>query len=150
MRAVIQRVSKAEVNIEQKTSRVIGNGFVVLLGIEHSDTKEDAEWLSKKIIGLRVFSDTEGQMNLNISDVTGNIILVSQFTLHAKTKKGNRPSFIQAAKPEIAKPLYDYTIQCFEKLMGHQIETGEFGAMMDITLTNNGPVTILMDSKNKE
>ena len=124
--------------------------MLVLLGIEEADTQEDLEWLSKKIVQLRIFADENGNMNRDIKEVEGDILLVSQFTLHAKTKKGNRPSFIKAARPEQAIPLYENMIVQLEKDLGKTIQTGEFGAMMDISLVNSGPVTIFIDSKNKE
>lgn len=122
---------------------------MVLLGITHTDTHEDIEWLSKKIVGLRVFSDTEGKMNLDLKAVGGNILLISQFTLHASTKKGNRPSFIEAARPEVAIPLYEKMIQQLTNELGQPIQTGKFGADMKVTLLNDGPVTIVIDSKNR-
>lgn len=150
MRAIIQRVSSASVSINNSEAAKIDIGFLVLLGIEESDSTEDIEWLSKKITQLRIFSDENGNMNLDIKEVDGNILLVSQFTLHAKTKKGNRPSFIKAARPEQAIPLYEGMINQLQKDLGKKIQTGEFGAMMDISLVNSGPVTIFIDSKNKE
>lgn len=150
MRAVIQRVSRAKVISDGQLTGAIEKGFVVLLGIEHEDTEEDIEWLSAKIAKMRVFSDAEGLMNLALEDVGGDILLVSQFTLHAATKKGNRPSFIKAAKPEQAKHMYEQ----FKKhlLLHHsgQIEEGVFGAHMAIDMVNDGPVTIIIDSKQKE
>jgi D-tyrosyl-tRNA(Tyr) deacylase len=122
----------------------------VLLGVENDDTKQDADWLCKKIVSMRLFADVDDKMNQSILDVNGNILLISQFTLHAKTKKGNRPSFIKAARPEHATPLYNYTIETFNTLMNKPIESGEFGAMMDVSLINSGPVTIFVDTKNKE
>jgi D-aminoacyl-tRNA deacylase len=149
MIAVIQRVSQASVTIEDKINGEIGLGFMVLLGITHTDTEEDIEWLSKKIVGLRVFGDEEGKMNLDINVVGGNILLISQFTLHASTKKGNRPSFIEAARPEIAIPLYKKMIAQLTFDLGKPIETGIFGADMKVSLINDGPVTIVIDSKNR-
>jgi D-aminoacyl-tRNA deacylase len=149
MIAVIQRVSEASVKIEGKIKGEIGVGFMVLLGITHTDTQEDVEWLAKKIVGMRVFSDNEGKMNLDLEAVDGNILLISQFTLHANTKKGNRPSFIEAARPEIAIPLYEKMILQLENLLGKNIQTGEFGADMKVSLVNDGPVTIVIDSKNR-
>lgn len=149
MIAVIQRVSEASVTIEGQIKRQIDLGFLVLLGITHTDTHEDIEWLSKKIVGLRVFSDTEGKMNLDLKAVGGNILLISQFTLHASTKKGNRPSFIEAARPEVAIPLYEKMIQQLTNELGQPIQTGKFGADMKVTLLNDGPVTIVIDSKNR-
>ena len=128
----------------------IGNGLLILLGIEEDDTTKDIEWLSGKISRLRIFNDIHGVMNLCVMEVDGEILLVSQFTLHASTKKGNRPSYIKAAKPEIAIPLYKLFIHQLEKYTGKQIKTGEFGSMMDVALVNEGPVTIIIDSKNKE
>ena len=149
MIAVIQRVSQASVTIEDEIKGQIGLGFMILLGITHTDTQEDIEWLSKKIVGLRVFGDEEGKMNLDIKSVDGNILLISQFTLHASTKKGNRPSFIEAARPEIAIPLYEKMITQLEFDLGKPIETGTFGADMKVSLLNDGPVTIIIDSKNR-
>lgn len=150
MRAVIQRVSHASVSINGEIKSSIRNGLVVLLGIEPDDTSEDQEWLAGKIIRLRIFNDEKGIMNRSVLDVDGNVIVVSQFTLHASTKKGNRPSYVKAAKPEIAIPLYEQFVRSLENQIGKPIGTGEFGAMMDIELTNSGPVTILIDTKNKE
>lgn len=149
MIAVIQRVTQASVTIENEIKGQIGLGFMILLGITHTDTQEDIEWLSKKIVGLRVFGDEEGKMNLDIKSVDGNILLISQFTLHASTKKGNRPSFIEAARPEIAIPLYEKMIAQLEFDLGKPIETGIFGADMKVSLLNDGPVTIIIDSKNR-
>jgi D-aminoacyl-tRNA deacylase len=149
MIAVVQRVSQASVTIESKIKGQIGLGFLVLLGITHTDTDEDIDWLTKKIIGLRVFSDSEGKMNLDLATVGGNILLISQFTLHASTKKGNRPSFIEAARPEIAIPIYEKMISKLSQDLGKNIESGTFGADMKVGLVNDGPVTIILDSKNK-
>ena len=149
MIAVIQRVSEASVKIDGNIKGEIQTGFLVLLGITHTDTQEDVEWISKKIVGMRVFSDEEGKMNLDLSAINGDILLISQFTLHASTKKGNRPSFIEAARPEIAIPLYEKTILQLEKELGKSIQTGTFGADMKVSLVNDGPVTIILDSKNK-
>lgn len=149
MIAVIQRVSQASVTIDSIVKGQISTGFLILLGITHTDTQEDIEWLSKKIVGLRVFGDEEGKMNLDISAVNGNILLISQFTLHASTKKGNRPSFIEAARPEVAIPLYEKMIAQLTQDLGKVIETGEFGADMKVALLNDGPVTIIIDSKNR-
>ncbi|MBA4851091.1 D-aminoacyl-tRNA deacylase [Emticicia sp. BO119] len=149
MIAVIQRVSQASVTIDNIVKGQIGTGFLILLGITHTDTMEDIEWLSKKIVGLRVFGDTEGKMNLDISAVDGKILLISQFTLHASTKKGNRPSFIEAARPEVAIPLYEKMIAQLTQDSGKPIETGEFGADMKVALLNDGPVTIIIDTKNR-
>jgi D-tyrosyl-tRNA(Tyr) deacylase len=149
MIAVIQRVSEASVSNDGQINGQISQGFLVLLGITHSDTEEDLVWLSKKIIGLRIFSDAEGKMNLDLAAVGGNILLISQFTLHSSTKKGNRPSFIEAARPEIAIPLYEKMVQKLSEEVGKKIETGIFGADMKVSLINDGPVTIIMDSKNR-
>jgi D-tyrosyl-tRNA(Tyr) deacylase len=150
MIAVIQRVSEAYVKINHQIKGQIGIGYMVLLGIGQEDTLEDIDWLVSKIINLRIFSDEEGKMNLALQDVKGDILLISQFTLHASTKKGNRPSFIEAAKPEIAIPLYEKTIEAFEDKLGKKIQTGEFGADMKVGLINDGPVTIVIDTKNKK
>lgn len=149
MRIVIQRVSEAEVKIENISVGKIKTGMLVLLGIEHEDDQNDADWLIQKIIGLRIFSDLEGKMNLAISDVNGRFLVISQFTLHASTKKGNRPSYIQAARPEHATPLYEYFVEQLGKASNSEIETGKFGADMKVQLVNDGPVTIIMDSKNR-
>ncbi|GAB2610782.1 D-aminoacyl-tRNA deacylase [Emticicia sediminis] len=149
MIAVIQRVTQASVTIDNEIKGQIGLGFMILLGITHSDTQDDIEWLSKKIVGLRVFGDEEGKMNLDLKSIDGNILLISQFTLHASTKKGNRPSFIEAARPEIAIPLYEKMIAQLEFDLGKPIETGIFGADMKVSLLNDGPVTIIIDSKNR-
>ena len=149
MIAIIQRVSEASVKINDQIKGEIGVGFMVLLGITHTDTQEDVEWLAKKIVGMRIFSDEEGRMNLDLETVDGNILLISQFTLHASTKKGNRPSFIEAARPEIAIPLYEKMIAQLENLLGKPIQKGEFGADMKVSLVNDGPVTIILDSKNR-
>jgi D-tyrosyl-tRNA(Tyr) deacylase len=150
MLAVIQRVSQASVTIESQVKGQIDVGFLILLGITHSDTREDVDWLSKKIVGMRIFSDEEGKMNLDLASVNGNILLISQFTLHASTKKGNRPSFIEAARPDVAIPLYQAMISQLEADLGKPIQTGEFGADMKVALINDGPVTILIDSKNRQ
>ncbi len=150
MRVVIQRVSEASVTINNQIKSKIDKGLLILLGIEEEDSKEDIEWLSGKIARLRIFGDENGAMNLSVKNIDGEIIVVSQFTLHANTKKGNRPSFINAAKPEIAIPLYEQFIIQLQKDLGKKIQTGEFGAMMQISLTNDGPVTIIIDSKNRE
>ena len=149
MIAIIQRVSEASVKINSIIKAEIQVGFVVLLGITHTDIQEDVEWLSKKIVGMRIFSDEDKKMNNDLATIKGNILLISQFTLHASTKKGNRPSFIEAARPEIAIPLYEKMILQLEKDLGKPIQTGEFGADMKVSLTNDGPVTIILDSKNK-
>lgn len=150
MRVVIQRVSHASVTIEGVCKSAIKEGFMILVGIEEADTQEDADWLRKKIIGLRVFDDENGVMNKSIREVEGNILVISQFTLHASTKKGNRPSYIRAAKHDIAIPLYDYFCRELSIGLGKEVGTGEFGADMKVELLNNGPVTICMDTKNKE
>lgn len=150
MIAVIQRVSVASVSIDNHIKGQIAIGLLILLGIGQEDTTEDIEWLSSKIINLRIFGDEEGKMNRSLQEVNGDILLISQFTLHANTKKGNRPSFIEAAKPEIAIPLYEQTIKNLEDKLGKKIQTGEFGADMKVTLTNDGPVTIIIDTKNKK
>lgn len=150
MRAVIQRVSEASVKIEGNIKGQIGPGFLVLLGIELSDTEEDISWLAAKIAHMRIISDGNGLMNCSLQDTGGDILLISQFTLHASTKKGNRPSFIRAAKPEQAIPLYHAFIAELEKQCAKEIRTGEFGADMKVTLVNDGPVTIFIDSKNRE
>lgn len=149
MIAVIQRVSEASVKIEAKIKSEIGLGLMVLLGIEDADTEEDIEWLSKKIVNLRIFPDDQEVMNRSLLDVGGDILLISQFTLHASTKKGNRPSYIKAAKPPVAFPLYEKMIQALEIELGKKIGTGEFGADMKVALINDGPVTISIDTKNK-
>jgi len=150
MRAVIQRVSKASVTIKGQRVSSIGYGMLILLGIEQTDTQEDVIWLSKKISQLRIFNDDRGIMDLSVKDINGEVIVVSQFTLHAKTKKGNRPSYIKAAVPEIAIPLYELFIKEMGLLTGKKTGTGEFGAMMQVSLINDGPVTIIIDTKNKE
>lgn len=150
MRAVIQRVSEASVVVEDEKVANIQQGLLVLLGVEIEDTKEDADWLANKISALRIFSDEEGKMNNSILDVDGDVIVVSQFTLHAKTKKGNRPSYIKSARPEQAIPLYDQFKNELSIVIGKQVQSGEFGADMKVSLVNDGPVTIIIDSKNKE
>ena len=150
MRCVIQRVSEAKVIVDEKVVGEIQDGLVVLVGIETADTEDDAVWLAKKIVQMRIFSDNDGKMNLSVQDVGGNVLLISQFTLHASTEKGNRPSFIKAARPEHAVPLYNRTIALVEELLQKKIATGIFGADMKIHLVNNGPVTITIDTKNKE
>ena len=150
MRVVIQRVKNASVTVEGQIIGSIFKGLLVLVGIENTDTKEDIEWLSGKIVGLRVFDDENGVMNLSVKEISGEILLVSQFTLHASTKKGNRPSYIMAAKPAVAIPLYQHFIEQLSLDMGHRIQTGKFGADMQVALLNDGPVTLLIDSKNKE
>ncbi len=150
MRFVIQRVSEASVKINSCIYSEIQKGFLVLVGIEEADTKEEADWLCQKLIGMRIFADADDKMNLSILDVKGDILLVSQFTLYASTKKGNRPSFIKSAKPDVAIPLYEYCIQQLSQLLNKPIKTGQFGADMKVSLINDGPVTILIDSKNRE
>ena len=150
MRAVIQRVSKASVTIDEKIKSSIEKGLLVLLGIEDSDSQEDIEWLSGKISNLRVFADEKGVMNLSVKEISGEVLIVSQFTLHSSTNKGNRPSYIRAAKPEIAIPLYEKFIQQMENDLGKKIQTGTFAADMKVELLNDGPVTIIIDTKNRE
>jgi D-tyrosyl-tRNA(Tyr) deacylase len=150
MRAVIQRVSRSQVTISGNLKAAIGSGLLVLLGIEDADNTEDIEWLSSKIVNLRIFDDEQGVMNLSVKDKGGEILLVSQFTLHGTTKKGNRPSYIRASKPDIAVPLYEKMITQLEADLGKRIQTGEFGADMKVELLNDGPVTIIIDTKNKE
>ena len=150
MRAVIQRVKRASVRIDGITRSQISKGLLILLGIEDRDNGEDIEWLCNKIVQLRVFDDKDGTMNLPVTEIAGNIMIISQFTLHAKTKKGNRPSYIRAARPETAIPLYNSFIKTISSLMGKEVSTGEFGAMMDVELVNDGPVTIFIDTKEKE
>ena len=150
MRVVIQRVSHASVTIEGVCKSAIKEGFMILVGIEEADTQEDADWLCKKIIGLRVFDDENGVMNKSVIDTNGEILVISQFTLHASTKKGNRPSYIKAAKPDISIPLYEQFCTELSSLLGKEIGTGEFGADMKVELLNDGPVTICIDTKNKE
>lgn len=150
MRAVIQRVSRASVKIGNKIKSEIGIGLLVLIGIEDSDEDLDIEWLCSKITNLRIFNDNDKVMNLSVLEVGGNILAISQFTLHAKTKKGNRPSYIRASKPDIAIPLYNKFVVRLSQLMGKEICTGEFGAMMEVELVNDGPVTIIIDTKEKE
>lgn len=150
MRVVIQRVTRASVTVDEVVIGKINSGLMILLGIEEADTQEDIEWLSNKICSLRIFNDESGVMNLSVKEVSGNILLVSQFTLHASTKKGNRPSYIKAAKPEIAIPLYEKMIAQLQTDLGKKIETGKFGADMKVELLNDGPVTICIDSKNRE
>jgi D-tyrosyl-tRNA(Tyr) deacylase len=150
MRTVIQRVTRASVTIDGKIRANIGPGLLVLVGIEEADENADVEWLCKKIVQLRIFNDSGGVMNLSLKDTGGDIMVISQFTLHAKTKKGNRPSYIRAASPEKAIPLYNSLIEGLSGLIGKKVYTGEFGAMMKIELVNDGPVTILIDTKDKE
>lgn len=150
MRVVIQRVTSASVAIDNVVVGKIGKGMLILLGIEETDSNEDIKWLSNKISQLRIFDDNNGVMNLSVMDVNAEILVVSQFTLYASTKKGNRPSYIRAAKPEIAIPLYEEFVNNISETIHKEIPTGQFGAMMKVSLVNDGPVTILMDSKNKE
>ncbi|NAS13989.1 D-aminoacyl-tRNA deacylase [Poritiphilus flavus] len=150
MRAVIQRVSEASVTVEGKRISEIGMGLLVLLGIEEADNNEDISWLSRKIVNLRIFNDSEGVMNRSLLDIDGEAIVVSQFTLHASTKKGNRPSYIKAAKPDIAIPLYEVFVGQMEQDLGKKVGTGIFGADMKVALLNDGPVTICIDTKKKE
>jgi D-aminoacyl-tRNA deacylase len=150
MRAVIQRVSEASVKVDGKINGAIGNGLLVLMGIEDTDSAEDIEWLCSKIVNLRIFNDADGVMNLSVKDIEGEILVVSQFTLHASTKKGNRPSYIKASKPEIAVPVYEKFIERLEFNLVNPVQTGIFGADMKVSLVNDGPVTIIIDTKNKE
>ena len=146
MKIVLQRCSRAEVRIDGETVGRIGTGFVVLVGITHSDTHEDADFLAKKVAGMRVFEDTEGKMNLSLVEVGGQILSISQFTLYGNARKGNRPSFIEAARPEVAEPLYEYFNQVLQEQYGLHVETGRFGANMQVDFVNDGPVTIIVDS----
>ena len=148
MRVVIQRCLNSSVKVDNHIVGHIEHGFVILVGIEQNDTITDAEWLAGKIVQLRVFNDNEGLMNISIQETGGNILAISQFTLHARVKKGNRPSFIEAARPEIAKPLFDEFVKLLELKLGKKIETGVFGAMMEVSIINDGPVTIFIDSKD--
>ena len=150
MRVVIQKVTEASVSIENQIVASIDKGLLVLVGIEDGDTNEDIAWLSSKIVNLRVFDDANGVMNLSVKEMEGEVLIVSQFTLHASTKKGNRPSYIKAARPEVAIPIYEAFIKQVESLLGKRVPTGQFGAMMQVSLCNDGPVTILIDTKNKE
>jgi D-tyrosyl-tRNA(Tyr) deacylase len=150
MRAVIQRVSKANVEVEGRIISKIGDGLMVLLGIESMDDQEDILWLARKIINLRIFNDNEGVMNRSLVEIGGEVLVVSQFTLHAATKKGNRPSYIKAAKPDLAIPLYENFIRQMELDLGKKVERGIFGANMKVALVNDGPVTIIIDTKNRE
>ncbi len=150
MRVVLQRVSKASVTVEDKIVSEIGRGILILVGIEDDDKQEDIEWLTAKITQLRIFDDENGVMNLSVKDVEGEILIVSQFTLHASTKKGNRPSYIRASKPDFAIPMYEKFIQKTEALLGKKVGTGKFGAMMEVSLVNDGPVTIIIDTKQKD
>jgi len=150
MIAVIQRVSHASVTIDDVLNSIISKGLLILLGVGHEDTLEDIEWLAPKIAGLRIFSDSEGKMNLSLKDMDGEALVVSQFTLFANTKKGNRPSFIDAAKPELAIPMYEQFVSRLETELGKTVKTGQFGADMKVDLLNDGPVTIIIDSKNRK
>ncbi len=150
MIVVIQRVREASVDIEGKRTASIGSGLLVLVGIEETDQDEDIEWLSAKVVNLRIFNDSAGIMNLSVKDVNGEVLAVSQFTLHASTKKGNRPSYIQAAKPDIAIPVYEKFVKAIQDQLGKPVQTGVFGADMQVGLVNDGPVTILIDSKNRK
>ncbi len=150
MKTVIQRVSQASITVDSKIVADIQKGLLVLVGIEDVDTQEDIDWLCQKISNLRIFGDENDVMNLSVKDVNGDVIVVSQFTLHAQTKKGNRPSYIKASKPEIAIPLYENFVQKMEKELGKKVQTGIFGADMKVSLLNDGPVTIVIDSKNRE
>jgi len=150
MRTVLQRVSKASVTVDGQIISSIDEGLLILLGVEDADTKEDIDWLTNKILNLRIFNDENDVMNRSVMDVDGEIIVVSQFTLHAQTKKGNRPSYIKAAKPDIAVPMYEDFVQVLEQKLGKKVGTGVFGADMKVELVNDGPVTITMDTKNKE
>lgn len=150
MRAVVQRVSEASVTIAGREVARVGRGLLILLGIEDADSPEDAQWLAGKIARLRIFSDAEGRMNADLTDVTGCALVVSQFTLHASTKKGNRPSFIRAARPEVAVPLYELLLKLLEAELGTTVARGEFGADMQVSLVNDGPVTICIDTKARE
>lgn len=150
MRAVIQRVTQASCTVDEQITGIIGNGLLVLIGIEDEDTQEDMEWLSQKLVNLRIFGDEQGLMNKSIQDIEGNILLISQFTLFAQTKKGNRPSFIRAARPDKAKPMYIQMAQHLSSLLGKEVQLGIFGADMKIDLRNDGPVTIMMNTKDKD
>lgn len=150
MRILIQRVSQASVTIDAVIKSQISHGLLILLGIESTDTRDDADWLCKKVAALRIFDDEDGVMNKSVTDVNGEVLVVSQFTLMASTKKGNRPSYIRAARPEVAIPLYEYFCTTLSGLIGKEVGTGEFGADMQVSLINDGPVTIWMDTNNKE
>ena len=150
MRTVIQRVTEASVKVDGKVTGAINNGLLILVGIEDADTQEDIDWLVKKIVGLRIFNDENGVMNLSVQDVAGGLLAVSQFTLMASTKKGNRPSYIRASKGDYAEPMYEMFCQALQKESGKKVEKGIFGADMKVSLLNDGPVTIIMDTKNKE
>ena len=150
MRVVVQKVKEASVTVEKKVISSIQNGLLILVGIENEDTEEDTSYLVRKIVQLRVFNDENEVMNLSVQDVDGEVIVVSQFTLHASTKKGNRPSYIRAARPEFSIPMYEKFVAAMEETLGKKVGTGEFGAMMDVALINDGPVTIIIDSKQKD
>ena len=150
MKVVIQRVSQASVTIDEKIVAAIQNGLLVLVGIEDVDSQEDIDWLAAKVANIRIFGDENQEMNLSVKDIGGDVIVVSQFTLHANTKKGNRPSYSKASKPEVAIPLYENFVNTLELELGKKVQTGVFGADMKVLLLNDGPVTIIMDSKNKE
>jgi len=150
MRAVIQRTGEASVTINEQVTASIGPGLLILLGIEHEDTQEDAVWLAGKVAQMRIFSDLDGKMNHSVQEVGGDVLVVSQFTLHASTKKGNRPSFIRAARPEVAIPLYEHFVKSLEQMTGRPVFRGVFGADMKVALVNDGPVTIWMDSRARE
>lgn len=150
MRVVVQRVSEANVSVDGQVIGAIQEGLMVLLGIQNEDNTEDIQWMANKLVQMRIFDDAEGVMNLSVKDIEGSILLISQFTLYAATKKGNRPSYIAAAKPEIAIPIYEQMIVALNKELGKPIATGQFGADMKVSLLNNGPVTIIIDSKNRE
>jgi len=150
MRVVVQRVTEANVKVNGAVIGAIQEGLMVLLGIQNEDTEEDIQWIASKLVQMRIFDDSEGVMNLSVKDIDGSILLISQFTLYAATKKGNRPSYIGAAKPEIAIPIYEQMIVQLNKELGKPIATGQFGADMKVSLLNNGPVTIIIDSKNRE
>ena len=149
MKLVIQRVTHASVVVEEQTVGAIDQGLLVLVGIENEDNQEDINWISNKLVNMRIFNDAQDVMNLSVKDIEGNILIISQFTLHASTQKGNRPSYIQAAKPDIAIPLYEKFIQKVEEDLGKTVQTGIFGADMKVSLLNDGPVTIIIDSKNR-
>ncbi|MDB4652680.1 D-aminoacyl-tRNA deacylase [Akkermansiaceae bacterium] len=150
MRVVLQRVSEASVKVAGDQISKIGEGFLILLGIESSDDQSDIDWLVRKILNMRIFDDHNGKMNLSLRDRNGEALIVSQFTLHASTKKGNRPSFIKAARPEISEPLYESFCEYFSQELGQPVSRGAFGAMMEVSLINDGPITITMDSRNRE